>query len=553
MRHATKTPPDRAPRWTDLLASDALTPGARRVVKTVCGKQVALFRLDDGGLRACNNRCPHEGYPLSKGSVSEGADGACLLTCNWHNWKFDLESGETLVGGDRLRTYPARERAGRIELDLADPPASEVARQAIAALLDSFDRHEYDRMARELARLEKAGGSADDALAATIRETADRLEYGATHALPAAADWLRLTRGPAPAGTNAPEHRLVAYLEAIGHFAWDGQRCPRHPFPPGMADWDEGAFLAAVEAEDEAGALARMRGALDAGLAWDVLEPVFARAALAHYADFGHSAIYTYKTRDLIAWLDPDRETLEAILAMLTRSLVLAPREDLIPEFKEYAPARAAWRAGTGDLPAADALARGSVRKVLAATRRAGAAADPLVLYDRLLAAAADQMLRFDLSWQARTDGPVSQNVTWLDFTHALTFGNAVRKLAERAPDIWPAGLLQIGCFLGRNAGFTDRTRECGTVPEAWAIDMPERFYSDVLDGLLDHGEFEYIVSAHKLKLTVALAEEAAERPEAPWHGLAAAALDRFLHSPLKRKHALRTARQSIDFVRAED
>ncbi|MFL5239337.1 MAG: Rieske (2Fe-2S) protein, partial [Rhizomicrobium sp.] len=29
---------------------------------------------------AIANRCPHEGYPLSEGTLSPG----CLLTCNWH-------------------------------------------------------------------------------------------------------------------------------------------------------------------------------------------------------------------------------------------------------------------------------------------------------------------------------------------------------------------------------------------------------------------------------------------------------------------------------------
>ncbi|MEQ9326676.1 MAG: Rieske 2Fe-2S domain-containing protein, partial [Rhodospirillales bacterium] len=48
-------------------------------------KQIALFAVGDRVL-ACNNRCPHEGYPLSEGTMGTN----CVLTCNWHNWKFDL-------------------------------------------------------------------------------------------------------------------------------------------------------------------------------------------------------------------------------------------------------------------------------------------------------------------------------------------------------------------------------------------------------------------------------------------------------------------------------
>ena len=53
-------------------------------------KQIALMRLQEK-IFALDNRCPHEGYPLSEGSFNPET---CVLTCNWHNWKFDLTSGE---------------------------------------------------------------------------------------------------------------------------------------------------------------------------------------------------------------------------------------------------------------------------------------------------------------------------------------------------------------------------------------------------------------------------------------------------------------------------
>jgi nitrite reductase/ring-hydroxylating ferredoxin subunit len=39
---------------------------------------------------AVDNRCPHMGFPLHKGSVADG-----ILTCHWHHARFDLESGGT--------------------------------------------------------------------------------------------------------------------------------------------------------------------------------------------------------------------------------------------------------------------------------------------------------------------------------------------------------------------------------------------------------------------------------------------------------------------------
>src|SRR5690348_12944849 len=61
-----------------------LANGERKLVRAN-GKQILLLEVE-GKTYAIANRCPHEGYPLSEGTLNPG----CLLTCNWHNWKFDL-------------------------------------------------------------------------------------------------------------------------------------------------------------------------------------------------------------------------------------------------------------------------------------------------------------------------------------------------------------------------------------------------------------------------------------------------------------------------------
>ncbi len=82
------------------------------------GKQVLLI-AHGGRVFAIANRCPHEGYPLSEGTLGQG----CVITCHWHNWKFDLASGEALIGFDPVRTYPVSFRGEEIAVDLTDPPA----------------------------------------------------------------------------------------------------------------------------------------------------------------------------------------------------------------------------------------------------------------------------------------------------------------------------------------------------------------------------------------------------------------------------------------------
>src|SRR5258705_7965930 len=49
-----------------------------------------LVIYDRGRVFALDNRCPHMGFPLERGSVEDG-----ILTCHWHHARFDLESACT--------------------------------------------------------------------------------------------------------------------------------------------------------------------------------------------------------------------------------------------------------------------------------------------------------------------------------------------------------------------------------------------------------------------------------------------------------------------------
>jgi len=504
----------------------------QRMLVRVDGKQIALFGTDSG-VFACNNRCPHEGYPLIEGSLADD----CVLTCNWHNWKFDLNDGGNLTGGDHLRCYPVELRDGGIWLDLADAPAEQRIETALRNLHESFPRHEYDRMARELARLQQAGGDPLDAVRAAFAWTYDQFEYGATHAQGAAADWLGLRTLYA----DDPAHDLVPVLEVIGHIAWDTRREPRFPFAEGMEDFATDAFVTSVEQEDEDRAVRMLRGGLAAGLGFADFEPALTRAALAHYQDFGHSLIYVLKTGQLLQHLGP--QSAEPLLLSLTRALINARREDLIPEFRHYGTALAAWTGSGREVISDGALQRPSVKRALDLV--VSASGDIPALYDALLGAAAWQLLHFDLSVQSQTDNTVAQNINWLDFTHAITFANAVRHQCSRFPDLWPQGLLQMACFLGRNGPFVDAALD----DQAWRVDDIPQFLDATRRSLFDHGQFEFIVSCHLVKLSCAVADEIDAAPDAPWRDDLAAALNRFLNSPLKRKHTLRTAKQSLSFV----
>ena len=116
--------------------------------------------------------------------------------------------------------------------------------------------------------------------------------------------------------------------------------------------------------------------------------------------------------------------------------------------------------------------------------------------------------------------------------------------------ELWPAGLLQIACFVGRNAAYVDRALD--ETPWQIADDQAAGFLDRCRRGLFDHGRSEPIVACHLVKLVMAVSDEIEAKPTAATKSSLLASLNRFLNAPLKRRHALRVARQSLDFVARE-
>src|SRR3982074_2209285 len=66
-----------------------------------------LVVYDHGRIFALDNRCPHMGFPLERGSVEDG-----ILTCHWHHARFALASGCTFdLWADDVPICPAEIRA----------------------------------------------------------------------------------------------------------------------------------------------------------------------------------------------------------------------------------------------------------------------------------------------------------------------------------------------------------------------------------------------------------------------------------------------------------
>lgn len=563
--------------WVDAGAADALAVGKPALVRHQ-DRRVAVIRAEDGEIYAIDDRCPHEGYPLTQGTVA-GTE----LTCCWHNFKFDLRTG-ACARGEAVSTFETRRRGDRVEVRIIDPdPAVERAKAAASLAAGLYERRD-GQVARDVVRLLRAGAAPVDVAVLGARYDADRGPFGCTHALPVACDVLPLcARYPGAAAVRP----LMQLMELVAES--NVRREPR----PTAAAIDPGSdpvaaearFRAAVEAErlDEAEGL--LRGALAAGWRRDVLEPWFFGACCDHFLDFGHSLIYTTKIFDLLdaaGW-----DAAPSLLVGLLHEIVTATREDVLAKWSWWRAALAAaepefegWLHDAIEGGAHDAASpdEALVATLLDGKREAAFQAvvasldggrGPEVIVDSLVAAAAERLRRFDIGHDA--DETVQDG--WLDVTHILTFAHAVRSAIERyrRPEVL-ALLFQAARFVN-NAGVLDR-RDPAPIAAAESARVddllgavtardPDRAEA-VMRALLRDGVdlaalraavedlplrdafVRPIVVAHVIKTTAAVFDEHARRPDDP---RLLVALARFAASPVRQRFIGERVHEAVRFI----
>jgi nitrite reductase/ring-hydroxylating ferredoxin subunit len=434
------------PNWIDLGPIDEL-PEGKPSLRQSGGRRFVCVR-QGGEVRALDDRCPHQGYPLSQGKAA-----GSVLTCEWHNWKFELTTGACLFGGEAARSYPTRIDEGRVLLNAAIDTAAE-ARRLVAGLREALRENEPGRALREGLRLGALGispegeplGALYPAFELLARDGAERARYGFDHGLAVLADlaaWVE--RGLIPA-----DEAFVVASQAIGEASQHlGPRAaPQRA--TGLVDArrlltkiadievDEPRKITeALKGERRDEAEARMRALVPtrgARGAIDALLPFLCE----HLYDYGHSAIFATKACEL-ALRFPAAAV--PVLASLTVSLGWATAETSLPPFtatraalarlaEANLPAPAAGREIAWDRPAYEAsVLVGEAQAVQATASRLAEGCDPTALLRGVAHAAAERLGRFDAAWEQRLDA----EVTVLGVTHAVTFAEAAIALSHSA------------------------------------------------------------------------------------------------------------------------
>ncbi|MFL5032697.1 MAG: Rieske (2Fe-2S) protein [Xanthobacteraceae bacterium] len=397
------------------------------------GHRPILVIYDRGRVFALDNRCPHMGFPLERGSVEDG-----ILTCHWHHARFDLESGCTFdLWADDVPICPVEVRNGEVWVKTtfahADPAAHWHQRLADGLAHD---------LTLVIAKAVHGQLAADVPRADIVRQVA---LFGAQNR----DGWgVGLTILTALANLLPALPEEEAYL-ALFHGArrvaadCDGEaprreRAPlgSRPDPAALKRW----LRRWTKVRHREAAERTLLTAIAAGLSPAVLaDALLAAETERAFADTGHSLDFinkAFECLDLIGW-----EHAAAVLPTVVGQMVAARGAEESTAWRQPVDLVALCEQAAGQLPALfaasprvhgwedhAALARellgddpARIVDALKAALRAGAA--PADLGRSLAYAAALRVARF---------GNANEHADWETAHHVFTYANAVDQMLER-------------------------------------------------------------------------------------------------------------------------
>jgi nitrite reductase/ring-hydroxylating ferredoxin subunit len=391
-----------------------------------------LVLYENGSVFALDNRCPHMGFPLERGSVEDG-----ILTCHWHHARFDIESGCTFdPWADDVPTYPVEVHDGEVWVRTgvahADPAAHWRRR------LDEGLAHDLSLVIAKAVQGELAAGISS---AEIVRQVA---LFGAANR-DGWATGLTILTALANVLPSLPEaDAYLALFQGARHVAadCDGQAPRRERVPLGSRPDTatlKGWLRRWTKVRHREAAERTLLTAIAAGASPSVLADMLLAAETERaLADSGHSLDFinkAFECLDLIGW-----EHAASILPTLVGQMVAARGAEESTAWRLPVDLVALCEGTARELPQLFAAGRGQswsrhsalseellgdnpVRILAALTAAILAGATPADLSRSLAYAAALRVAHF---------GTSNEHADWETAHHAFTYCSAVGQLLKR-------------------------------------------------------------------------------------------------------------------------
>ncbi|MDF2728026.1 MAG: Rieske (2Fe-2S) protein [Nitrososphaera sp.] len=410
---------------------------------TAQGHDIVLF-YHEGEVHALDNRCPHMGFPLSRGSSKDG-----ILTCDWHHARFDIKSGGCFdLWADDVPVFAVNVINGNIfvHTERANKTKEELRTYYLRRLNDAMEQNIALIIAKSVLTLDSEGVSSSD----LFRKG---LEYGTRYRQEGWGPGLTiLTCMMNLAPYSRPEDKLRALYHGLSAVSGDcfGQppRFAVSPLPDvKKSSEDVGTlkrwFRHFIEVRDADGAERCLVTAVRAGTEPNTIADMLFSAATDHrYLDSGHVLDFTnkaFEALDIAGW-DMAEQVLTSLVTLYAQATRMEERSswrhpidivallndcfDKLPAVLEKGKqSQNTWKARKeivdvllGDNPAAivdvliESLQDGAKQEHLAA----------IVAY-----AAALRIAQFPIT---------NEYSDWDTALHTFTFANAVQQAIRRLP-----------------------------------------------------------------------------------------------------------------------
>ena len=411
---------------------------------TVQGHDIVLF-YQEGEVYALDNRCPHMGFPLSRGSTKDG-----ILTCDWHHARFDIKTGGCFdLWADDVPVFAVNVIDGNIfvRIEQANKRKEQLRAHHLQRLNDAMEQNIALIVAKSVLTLDS-----QEVLSSYLFRKG--LEYGTRYRQEG---WgvgltiLTCMMNLAPFSRSS-EDRLRAIYHGLSAVADDcsGQppRFTVSPLPDVQsASADVGTlkrwFRHFIEVRDADGAERCLVTAIRAGKDQNNIADILFSAATDHrYLDSGHVLDFTnkaFEALDIVGW-DMAEQVLTSLVTLYAEATRMEERSswrhpidivallndcfDKLPVVLERGKqSQKTWKASKktvdvllGDNPAAiiniliESLQDGAKHEELAA----------IVAY-----AAALRIAQFPIT---------NEYSDWNTALHTFTFANAVQQAIHRLP-----------------------------------------------------------------------------------------------------------------------
>ncbi|HEU4445785.1 MAG TPA: Rieske (2Fe-2S) protein [Nitrososphaeraceae archaeon] len=411
---------------------------------TAQGHDIVVF-YHEGQVHALDNRCPHMGFPLSRGSTKDG-----ILTCDWHHARFDIKSGGCFdLWADEVPIFAVNVIDGTIFVNTErgnKRTKDEHRAYYLRRLNDAMEQNIALIIAKSVLTLDSGGVSSSDLFG-------KGLEYGTRYRQEGWGPGLTILTcmmnlAPYSRGEDRPRALYHGLSAAAGDCSGQPPRFAVSPLPDVKSSADvvtlKRWFRHFIEVRDTDGAERCLVTAIRAGTKPHILaDMLFSAATDHHYLDSGHVLDFTnkaFEALDIVGW-DLAEQVLTSLVTLYAQATRMEERSSwrhpvdivaLLTDCFDKLPAvleekgkqsRTTWKASKATIDVLLGDNPNAIVNVLIESLQDGAKEEELAAIVAYTAAL--RIVQFPIT---------NEYSDWDTTLHTFTFANAVQQAIRRLP-----------------------------------------------------------------------------------------------------------------------